>query len=148
MKSVWVALVALVVLGAVGCGSTRTGTALTLTATNRSVGTATFHLRCNPAGGDISRPLRACAALESDPELLVHPKPFACWGGTFSWWDITISGRFHGKPVSVKTSSCWTRQMKLIDSLGLGDDQLQMHTAPPAETVMNASAWLGAAGGT
>ena len=38
--------------------------------------------------------------------------------------------------------------MKLIDSLGLGGDQLRMHTAPPAETVLNASTWLGAAGGT
>ena len=38
--------------------------------------------------------------------------------------------------------------MKLIDSLGLGRHQLRMHTAPPAETVLNASTWLGAAGGT
>ncbi len=79
----------------------------------------------------------------------MHPKPFGCWGGTFSWWDITISGRFHGKPVNVKTSTCWTRQMQLIDSLGLGDDQLLAHTAPPADTVMNASTWLlRATGGT
>jgi len=84
---------------------------------------AVFHLRCNPVGGDIAHPARACAALETHPNALLHPKPFICGFGS---WRIAISGHFNGQPVNVKTDTCWTPQMELIDRLGIAH-QLQAH---------------------
>jgi hypothetical protein len=127
----------------VGCGGSRDHTtALKLTATNHFAGTATFHLRCAPPGGDIADPARACGALRSHPSALLSPKPFVCWGGTASWWDVRITGRFDGRRVVVSTSTCWTRQMELIDRLGLDGGQLWAHTAPPPDEVLRASSFL------
>ena len=68
-------------------------------AVNSFVGRSLFHLDCAPVGGDLPNPARACAALTKKPQLVTKPKPFLCAGGTFSWWDITISGRLNGKPI-------------------------------------------------
>jgi hypothetical protein len=106
---------------AAGCGSTMNlaGTKLTLTAVNRNVGQAVFHLDCAPAGGDVSDPAAACAALGRDPTLVTSPQPFNCIGGTTSWFDMTISGRLAGKRVQQKFSTCWTPQMATLRKLGL-----------------------------
>jgi len=96
------------------------GTELVLTAVNPDVGRARYELRCDPPGGDVPDPERACAALAADPKLVTDPEPFTCIGGTFSWWALTLSGRFRGEDVETHVSTCWTRQMALIDVLGLG----------------------------
>jgi hypothetical protein len=113
-----------------GCGADRPpSTELTLTATNSFVGVATFRLTCGPPGGDIPRPAAACAALAGSPDTLLRPEPFVCIGGTSSWWDIRITGRLAGAPVQVKTSTCWTPQMKLIRALGIAH-ALPRHVDP------------------
>ncbi len=105
-------------------------TDLTLLAVNPSVGRASFHLACGPAGGDIGNPGRACAALAARPELVTNPKPFSCYGGTFSWWDITITGRLRGRRIHTHTSTCWTPQMAMIRRLGIGFQSLNAHMLP------------------
>lgn len=115
-------------------GSTSSGgaashakTRLTVVALNAWVGRAVFHLDCGPAGGDIPSPARACAALARTPQLVTRPKPFTCMGGTSSWWDVAISGRFNGKPIRRTFSTCWTPQMMTIGRLRLGWPVLQIH---------------------
>lgn len=123
------AAVLVTVGAAAGCGEATPSTSLTLVATNPHLGRATFTLRCDPPGGDVPRPASACARLGGDPRVLLRPKPFTCWGGTFSWWDVTVSGRYDGEPVSVRTSTCWTPQMRLIRVLGIGS-ALSRHLDP------------------
>lgn len=114
-------LFAVLLLALTGCGSSTNlaGTKLTLTAVNPNVGQAVFHLACGPAGGDISDPSAACAALGRDPKLITAPKPFSCLGGPSSWFDMTISGRLEGKAVHRRFSTCWTPQMATLEKLGL-----------------------------
>ena len=115
-----------------GCGSRAVtpSTDLTLLAVNQSVGRAALHLTCRPDGGDLRNPARACAALAAQPELVTSPKPFTCFGGRFSWWDVTITGRLHGRPIRSHTSTCWTPQMAMIDRLGISWKSLQAHLLP------------------
>jgi hypothetical protein len=103
------------------------GTKLTVVALNSWVGRAVFHIDCNPAGGDIPSPARACFALARTPQLVTSPTPFTCFGGTSSWWDVAISGRFHGKKIRRTFSTCWTPQMTTIGRLRLGWTVLQRH---------------------
>src|SRR5437870_9228605 len=37
---------------------------------------ALFHLRCDPAGGNVADPAKACAAIAAQPSLVTNPKPF------------------------------------------------------------------------
>lgn len=104
-------------------------TRLTILAVNPDVGRAVFKLSCGPAGGDLPDPAQACRALEESPELVMHPVPFTCAGGTFSWWELTVSGRLGGKAVHSTTATCWTPQMHLIDRLGIAQS-LQEHVLP------------------
>jgi hypothetical protein len=112
-----------------GCGDDSPSTSLRLVATNSFVGRATFTLECEPAGGDVPRPAAACAALARDPDALRRPEPFVCFGGTSSWWEISITGRYDGDPVDVRTNTCWTSQMELIRALGIGQE-IQRHVDP------------------
>jgi hypothetical protein len=111
------------------CSSGDPSTSLKLEATNSFVGRATFTLRCDPPGGDIARPAAACAQLAEQPRALFEPKPFTCFGGTFSWWDLEISGHYRGRRVDVRTSTCWTPQMELIRRLGIASE-LDAHVDP------------------
>jgi hypothetical protein len=121
----------LLVVALLGCGGggDATETRLTILAVNPNVGRAEFRLSCEPAAGDLPSPERACAALRETPELVTSPEPFTCMGGTFSWWDITISGRLGGRPLHSRTSTCWTPQMDLIGKLGIGP-ALDAHLLP------------------
>jgi hypothetical protein len=126
------ALVIALVVAVAGCGGGRraaSGTELTLLALNATVGRAVFHLECGPAGGDLPNPARACAALARHPQLVTGPKPFVCIGGTFSWWEITISGRLDGAPVRRGLSTCWTPQMATLERLGIAG-VLRQHLEP------------------
>jgi hypothetical protein len=122
----------LVALSLVGCGSrsVKPSTDLTLVALNPWVGRAVFHLSCEPAGGDLGDPARACAALAAHPQLVTGPKPFGCVGGTSSWWDVTITGPLRGRRIHTHTSTCWTPQMAMIRRLGIGWPSLRAHLVP------------------
>ena len=66
-------LFALLVPAFAGCGSmpaSGSDTQLTIRAVNSSVGRSEFHLSCEPPGGDLPDPARACAALTKDPGLV------------------------------------------------------------------------------
>jgi hypothetical protein len=126
---VLVALVgaALLVAAVSGCGGHSTTKASLVLVADGGLGSkAVFHLRCDPVGGDIAHPARACAALAKHPDALLHPKPFTC---AADFWRITISGHFKGRPVNVETDTCWTPQMELIGLLGISD-QLNAHIVP------------------
>ncbi len=124
------ALASALVLALAGYGGRGDGTtALRLSGFNSWVGRATFTLRCNPPGGDITAPARACSALEHHADVLFRPRAFLCRGGPWSWWNRTLTGRFNGRPVHTKVSTCWTAQMELIGRLGIAD-QLQRHVIP------------------
>lgn len=114
---------------ATGGGGGGGETSLTLEADNPQVGHAAFRLECDPPGGDVPDAAAACAALARNPKLLTDPKPFVCWGGTSSWWEIAISGRLAGEPVEVRTRTCWTAQMALIRALGIARE-LERHIDP------------------
>src|SRR6266576_1994153 len=92
-------------------------TSLKVVATNQFGGHAVFHLRCDPASGNVPDPVKACAAISAQPSLVTKPKPFLCWATA---WRFTILGRMNGRPVHTKVLSCWTPQMALIGKLGLG----------------------------
>ena len=113
---------------AAGCGKSA-GTSLTILAVNPWVGRAEFHLTCAPPGGDVPRPARACAALSAEPSLATRPTAFVCRGGTFSWWDLTITGRVRGRRIHSHVDTCWTRQMRLVGKLGIAR-ALQAHLVP------------------
>ena len=132
MKRFALALGLFVLPAAAGCGDSGmnlAGTKLILTAVNPNVGQAVFHLDCGPAGGDVMDPAAACSALGHDPALITAPQPYTCIGGTFSWFDMTISGRLAGKPVHRKFSTCWTPQMATLKKLGLASS-LGRHVLP------------------
>jgi len=117
-----------------GCGDTGTAgpsvgaspqrreqaTHLILNAVNPHVGRARYELRCDPPDGDVPDPVGACSELAANPTLVTQPEPFVCHGGTFSHWELVLSGRFRGQPVNTHVSTCWTHQMALIRHLGLG----------------------------
>ena len=78
---------------------------------------ALFHLRCDPAGGNVAQPAKACAAIAAQPSLVTNPKPFYNFGSDS--WYFTITGSLNGKPVHVGVGGDWMTQMALIDKLGL-----------------------------
>ena len=78
---------------------------------------ALFHLRCDPAGGNVAQPAKACAAIAAQPSLVTHPKPVYNFGG--DTWYFTITGSLNGKPVHVGLEGDWMTQMALINRLGL-----------------------------
>lgn len=78
---------------------------------------ALFHLRCDPAGGNVADPAKACAAIAAQPSLVTDPKPFYNEGSDS--WYFTISGSLKGKPVHVGVGGDWMTQMALINKLGL-----------------------------
>src|SRR5881275_1385378 len=80
-RRVLVALAAVVVIaaGAVlgvelrGLGSaTPLPAKLTVLAVGENGGRALFHLRCDPAGGDVAQPAKACAAIAAQPSLVTN----------------------------------------------------------------------------
>lgn len=96
---------------------------------NRAGGRALFHLRCDPAGGDVAQPARACAAIAAQPSLVTNPKPFFDLGP--NTWYFTITGRLDGKPVHLSGYYDWTPQFELIGKLGLAGPRGQpLHLEP------------------
>ena len=90
---------------------------LSILAVRETGGRALFHLRCDPAAGNVSRPAEACAAIAAQPSLVTNPKPFFDEGNNGAYF--TITGSLNGMPVHFSGWSDWTPQMALIDKLGL-----------------------------
>ena len=118
------AVAAVVVAGALlgfalrGLGSvTPVPANLTVLAVGQNGGRALFHLKCDPASGNVAAPAKACAAIAAQPSIVTHPKPYFDTGP--NTWDFTITGRLNGKPVHFRGESSWTPQMELINKLGL-----------------------------
>jgi hypothetical protein len=123
------AIVALVVVAVVAAGAvlgfelrglgsvTPLPANLTVLAVREGGGRALFHLRCDPAGGNVAQPAKACAAIAAQPSVVTNPKPFFDGGSNTAYF--TITGRLNGKPVHFSGESDWTPQMALIDKLGL-----------------------------
>src|SRR6266550_7408000 len=114
-------------------GNTMPGTSLTIVALNEHVGRAVFHLRCDPAGGDVPSPAKACAALAQQPELVTNPKPFVCRGGPQSHWLVRIRGRLNEQRPNLSFSTCWTPQVPTIGQFGLTGEVLRKHLVPRRE---------------
>ena len=102
---------------------------LTILAVQENGGRALFHLRCDPAGGNVAQPAAACAAIAAQPSLVTNPKPFYDEGNNAAYF--TIVGRLNGKRVHYRGESDWTPQMALIDKLGLaGPDGQPLRPEP------------------
>lgn len=102
---------------------------LTILAVGENGGRSLFHLRCDPAGGDVADPSRACASIAAQPSLVTSPKPFYDGGSNGAYF--TITGRLNEKPVHFSGESDWTPQMELIDKLGLaGKNGQPLHLEP------------------
>jgi hypothetical protein len=119
----FVVVLVLVVLVAVGTGCAsgqKPGAVpakLTVLAVREGGGRALFHLRCDPAAGDVAQPTKACAAIAAQPSLVTNPKPFYDGGNNAAYF--TITGSLNGKPVRFSGEGDWTPQTALIDKLGL-----------------------------
>ncbi len=90
---------------------------LTVLAVGQNGGRALFHLRCDPARGNVAAPAKACAAIAAQPSLVTNPKPFYDGGNNGAYFKIT--GTLNGRPIHFSGESDWTPQMALIDKLGL-----------------------------
>jgi hypothetical protein len=103
---------------------------LSVLAVRDNGGRALFHLRCDPASGNVADPANACAAIAAEPSLVTDPKPFYDFGNNGTYF--TISGRLNGKPVHFSGESDWTSQMALIRKLGLAGPHGQpLHLETP-----------------
>jgi hypothetical protein len=111
-------------------GRTPPSTSLTIVALNASVGRAVFHLRCDPAGGDVPSPAKACAALAEQPELVTNPRPSICRGGPGSHWLVRIRGPLKEQRVNLSFSTCWSMRMPTIEQFGLTSAVLRRHLVP------------------
>jgi hypothetical protein len=90
---------------------------LTVLAVGQNGGRALFHLKCDPARGNVAQAAKACAAIAAQPSLVTNPKPFYDGGNNGAYFKIT--GTLNGRPVHFSGESDWTPQMELIDKLGL-----------------------------
>jgi hypothetical protein len=62
-------------------------------------------LACDPPGGDVLDPVKACRALERQPALLV-PVPAAPCDSPPTEWSVEITGLLHGARVDAAFDSC------------------------------------------
>ena len=98
-------------------------------------GRALFYLRCDPAGGNVAEPAKACAAIAAQPSLVTDPKTSLNSTPTTGFpppiWYITITGRLNGKPVHFSGEAPWSTQIALIGKLGLAGAHGQpLHLQP------------------
>jgi hypothetical protein len=111
-----------------------------------SGGRALFHLKCDPASGNVADPAKACAAIAAQPSLVTNPKPYYTSGPATNLglgrypagppkqvchfhpaklcpaetpWYFRISGSVNGKPVHFGGAGLWGTQVALVDKLGL-----------------------------
>ncbi len=116
---------AVLITAVAGCGSAsnragsvgrRAPTHLTVVADGPSPARRAWHLSCNPPSGTVPRPTQACAAIAAEPTLITKPRgEIGCLGGV----NLSIVGRLNGKPVHTFVGTCLTRDVPLVNKLGL-----------------------------
>jgi hypothetical protein len=109
-------------------------------------GRALFHLKCDPAGGNVADPANACAAIAEQPSLVTNPKPYRTGPATgFVISSVTgppstvchvhpvrmcptngpdyfkITGSVNGKPVHFSGGGVFATDVALVEKLGLAD---------------------------
>lgn len=108
-------------------------------------GRALFHLKCDPAGGDVADPAKACAAIAAQPRLVTDPTPYlangtrtegpvslgripamqSCPSNPAKWCPangpdyFTITGTVNGKPVHFSGGGLFSTDVPLVAKLGL-----------------------------
>jgi hypothetical protein len=108
-------------------------------------GRALFHLKCDPAGGNVADPAKACAAIAAQPSLVTHPKPYPVTGPITvvchfhpaklcpanGPWYFKITGSVNGKPVHFGGGGMFGTEVGLVDKLGLaGPHGNPLHREP------------------
>ena len=65
-------------------------------------------VRCDPPGGDVSRPAAVCRAIEARPWTMLLRVPYisTCVGGLSTGGQLLVEGRFHGQRVRRSTGAC------------------------------------------
>jgi hypothetical protein len=110
-------------------------------------GRALFHLKCDPASGDVADPAKACAAIAAQPSLVTNPEPYlpasatngigartsfgggeprqACPSNPAKWCPangpdyFTITGSVNGKAVHFGGGGVFATDVPLVAKLGL-----------------------------
>jgi hypothetical protein len=109
-------------------------------------GRALFHLKCDPASGNVADPAKACAAIAAQPSLVTNPKPYTpnhrvagfAGFGTATGGPLMqvcrsghglcpangpdyfkISGSVNGKPVHFSGGGSFATDVPLVAKLGL-----------------------------
>jgi hypothetical protein len=110
-------------------------------------GRALFHLKCEPAGGNVADPAKACAAIAAQPSLVTNPKPYSTSGPVTGipgfgipagrpprqvchWHPaklcpadgpdyFKITGSVNGKPVHFGGGGIFATDVPLVAKLGL-----------------------------
>jgi hypothetical protein len=106
------------------------GTELTIRAVNDRAGRAEFRRSCDPPGGDLPNPARACAALSKEPDLVTRPEPGDCRVQGCAW-GVAIEGSLDGKPIDVEIitrlpTPGWVPP-GILGRLGISWEVLQKH---------------------
>jgi hypothetical protein len=107
-------------------------------------GRVLFHLKCDPASGNVADPDKACAAIAAQPSLVTNPRPyaprtpFAGLGGSSGGPPMQvchlhpvkfcpangpdyfkITGTVNGKPVHFAGGGIFATNVPLVEKLGL-----------------------------
>ena len=100
-------------------------------------GRALFHLKCDPASGNVADPAKACAAIAAQPSLVTNPKLYPTSGPASGPLTVTcpshplrecplngpqyfkITGSVNGKPVHFAGGGMFTTEVALVEKLGL-----------------------------
>lgn len=100
-------------------------------------GRALFHLKCDPASGNVADPAKACEAIAAQPSLVTNPKPYSasgplagppmqvchrhpaklCPANGPDYFKIT--GSVNGKPVHFAGGGIFATDVALVEKLGL-----------------------------
>jgi hypothetical protein len=85
-------------------------TSLSIRETGGLAGSIRYSLTCEPAGGTLPHPTRACRALATHPELLTPVPPGTPFPCPFGQPSFAISGRYAGRAVDVAYAACTSGQ--------------------------------------
>jgi hypothetical protein len=83
---------------------------LSIRETGGVAGSIRYSLTCDPAGGTLPHPARACRALATSPELLAPVAPGTPFPCPFGQPSFAIAGRYAGRAVDVAYVACTSGQ--------------------------------------
>ena len=104
---------------------------LTVLAVREGGGRALFHLRCDPAAGNVAQPARACAAIVAQPSLVTNPKPFYDGGNNIAYHDHRQPER---EARALQRRKRLDAKMAQIDKHGLDTPNGQPYVAKRADS--------------